>query len=69
MIAYLAEKQTKTLAQSMPNATPKVLAERKKVFEQELHSVAVKMVDKLISDFTSLRFIRLVWFSFFPLFF
>ncbi|CAG8448350.1 4975_t:CDS:10 [Diversispora eburnea] len=63
MIAYLAEKQTKALAQTMPNASPKVFAARKKVFESELHSVAVKMMDRLIANFNSLRFMRI--FAFF----
>ncbi|RHZ75921.1 hypothetical protein Glove_208g142 [Diversispora epigaea] len=62
MIAYLAEKQTKALAQTMPNATQKVFAARKKVFETELHSVAVKMVDRLIANFNSLRFMRIFGF-------
>ena len=61
MIAYLAEKQANLLAQSMPNATPKIIARRKKLLEKELQTVANGMVDKLVADLNSLRFIRFVY--------
>ncbi|CAI2177610.1 8662_t:CDS:10 [Funneliformis geosporum] len=60
MIAYLAEKQANQLAQSIPNATSKVIAKRKKLLEKELQTVANGMVDKLVADLNSLRFIRFV---------
>ncbi|CAG8796497.1 22959_t:CDS:2, partial [Dentiscutata erythropus] len=57
MIAYLAEKQVNLLSQTMPNATPKMIAKRKKKLEKELQIVANGMVDKLIADLNSVRFI------------
>ncbi|CAG8590188.1 6313_t:CDS:10 [Funneliformis mosseae] len=62
MIAYLAEKQANQLAQSIPNATSKMIAKRKKLLEKELQAVANGMVDKLVADLNSLRFIRLFGF-------
>ncbi|CAG8555813.1 6406_t:CDS:10 [Racocetra fulgida] len=66
MIAYLAEKQVNFLSQTFPNATPKMIAKRKKKFEKELQIVANGMVDKLIADLNSIRrggafFIRRTW--------
>ncbi|CAG8571791.1 16329_t:CDS:10, partial [Dentiscutata heterogama] len=58
MIAYLAEKQVNLLSQTLPNATPKMIAKRKKKLEKELQIVANGMVDKLIADLNSVRFIR-----------
>ncbi|CAB5170961.1 unnamed protein product [Rhizophagus irregularis] len=62
MIAYLAEKQANLLAQTIPNATSKMIARRKKLLEKELQAVANGMVDKLVADLNSLRFIRLFGF-------
>ncbi|CAG8460948.1 9428_t:CDS:10 [Funneliformis caledonium] len=62
MIAYLAEKQANQLAQSIPNVTSKMIAKRKKLLEKELQAVANGMVDKLVADLNSLRFIRLFGF-------
>ncbi|CAG8844908.1 22105_t:CDS:2, partial [Racocetra persica] len=45
-----AEKQVNFLSQTFPNATPKMIAKRKKKFEKELQIVANGMVDKLIAD-------------------
>lgn len=61
MIAYLAEKQANLLAQTIPNATPKMIARRKKLLEKELQAVANGMVDKLVADLNSLKFIRFVY--------
>jgi hypothetical protein len=61
MIAYLAEKQANLLAQTIPNATPKMIARRKKLLEKELQAVANGMVDKLVADLNSLGFIRFVY--------
>ncbi|CAG8509781.1 6104_t:CDS:10, partial [Scutellospora calospora] len=58
MIAYLAEKQVTLLSQTLPNATPKMIAKRKKILEKELQVVANGMVDKLIADLNSIRFLR-----------
>ncbi len=61
MIAYLAEKQANLLAQSIPNATQKMIARRKKLLEKELQAVANGMVEKLVADLNSLKFIRFVY--------
>ncbi|CAI2170937.1 2421_t:CDS:10 [Funneliformis geosporum] len=47
MIAYLAEKQANQLAQSIPNATSKVIAKRKKLLEKELQTVANGMIRRI----------------------
>ncbi|CAG8741860.1 4460_t:CDS:2, partial [Acaulospora morrowiae] len=60
MIAYLAEKQANILAQTIPNATPKLIAKRKKKFEKELQTVANTMVEKLVTNFDNLRFMRVI---------
>ncbi|RIB04285.1 acyltransferase-domain-containing protein [Gigaspora rosea] len=59
MIAYLAEKQVNLLSQTLPNANPKMIAKRKKKLEKELQIVANGMVDKLIADLNSIRFLRI----------
>ncbi|CAG8665972.1 18965_t:CDS:10 [Gigaspora margarita] len=55
MIAYLAEKQVNLLSQTLPNATPKMIAKRKKKLEKELQIVANGMVDKLIADLNTIH--------------
>ncbi|CAG8484079.1 7131_t:CDS:10 [Paraglomus brasilianum] len=62
MIAYLAEKQANILAATSPNVDLKIIGKKKKHFEKELEAVANQMVEKLVADLSSLRFVRLFGF-------
>ena len=63
MIAYLAEKQANILAATSPNVDLKIIGKKKKHFEKELEAVANQMVEKLVADLSSLRFVRFVKFQ------